>query len=71
MGAQRRERVVVVVAPRACRGDDRAPDAVGVHGGDQLLVGEAIVRRVARIVDQRHVGGEDMHVGVDLQRFWH
>ena len=68
---QRRQDVVVVVAPRACRRDHRALDAVLVERRDQLLVGEAVFRRVARIVDQRHVGGEDMHMGVDLEAVGH
>ena len=69
--AQCCERVVVVVAPRACRRDHGALDAVLVQRRDQLSVGEAVGRRVARIVDQRHVGGEDMHVRVDLQCVGH
>ena len=68
---QRGEGVVVVVAPRACRRDHRALDAMLVERRDQLLVGEAVFRRVARIVDQRHVGGEDMHMGVDLRAVGH
>ena len=37
----------------------------------QLLMGEAVCRRMARIVDQRHVRGEDMHMGVDLETGGH
>src|SRR5205814_2342396 len=50
---------VVVVAPRACRGDHCALDAMLVERCDQLLVAEVVFRRVTRVVDQRHVGGED------------
>ena len=71
VGAQRRQHVVVVVAPGARGRDHRAVDAVGVERLDQFLMGEAIGRRVARIVDQRHVRGEDMHMGVDLERVGH
>src|SRR5262245_7374522 len=71
MRAQRRPGVVVVVAPRACCGDDSAVDTIGIERRDQRFMGETVFRRVARIVDQRHVRGEDMHMGVDLQTVGH
>jgi hypothetical protein len=71
VGTERSQDVVVVVAPRARSRNHRAVDAVVVKGCDQILVGEAVFRRVARIVDQRHIGGEDMHVGIDLETVRH
>ena len=71
MRPQRRERVVVVVAPRARRRDHAELDAVRIHGGDQLLHREAVGRRMPRIVDERHVLREDMHVRVDQGCFRH
>jgi hypothetical protein len=71
MRAHRRQHVVVIVAPGACRRDHRAVDAVRVERCDQLLMGEAVGGRMARIVDQRHVGREDMHMGIDLEGVGH
>jgi hypothetical protein len=71
MGAKCRQDVVVIIPPRTRGRDHRAVDAVLVERRDQLVVGEAVFWRVARIVDQRHVGGEDMHMGVDLETVGH
>ena len=65
MRPQRGDGVVVVVAPGARRRDDGELDAMRIHGGDQLLDREVVGRGVPRIVDERHVAREDMHVRID------
>jgi hypothetical protein len=53
------------------RRDHRALDAVSIERRHQLLVREAVGRRMPRIVDERHAGGEDMNVRVDFQIIRH